>query len=102
MSLQGKDKIAQTVFSFQNKVKLFINTKSLQHFTVLKRLVNSENDLCSEEIKVYAESLEGVSTNFATRFSDLANLKPTFTFLVNPLVVDVVKDGCPVVKPIVT
>ena len=35
-------------------------------------------------------------------FSDLENLKPTFVFLVNPFVVDVVKDGCPVQKPIVT
>ena len=50
---------------------------------------------------MYVESLEGVSTNFATRFSDLDNLKPTFAFLVNPFVVDVVKDGCPVQKPIV-
>ena len=43
-------------------------------------LVNSENDLRSEIIKVYVESLEGVSTTFATRFSDLENLKPTYHF----------------------
>ena len=109
LSLQGKGKIvsdlAQTIFSFQNKIKLFqrdINTKSLQHFPLLKGLVNSENDLSSEKVKVYVESLDGVSANFATRFSDLENLKPTFAFLVNPFVVDVVKDGCPVQKPIVT
>ena len=41
--------------------------------------------------------------NFATKFSDLENLKPSFAFFfVNPLVVDVVKNGCPVQKPIVT
>ena len=44
----------------------------------------------------------GVTTNFATRSTGLENLKPTFAFLVNPFVVDVVKDGCPVQKPIVT
>ena len=44
-----------------------INTKSLQHFHFLIGLVNSENDLCSEEIKVCVESLEGVSTNLTTR-----------------------------------
>ena len=79
-----------------------MNTKFLQHFPLLKGLVSSENDLYSEKIKVYIEGLEGVSTDFATRFSDLENLKPTFAFLVNPFVVDVVDDGCPVQKPIVT
>ena len=48
------------------------------------------------------ENLEGVSTNSATRSSDLENLKPTFAFLVNPFVTDVVKDGCAVQKPTVT
>ena len=53
-SLQWKDKIvsdlAQTIFSFQNKIKLLprgINTKYEQHFPLLKGIVNSENDLCS-------------------------------------------------------
>ena len=53
LSLQWKDKImsdlAQTIFNFQNKITLFqadINTMSLQHFPLLKGLVNSENDLC--------------------------------------------------------
>ena len=76
----GSD-LAQTIFSFQNKIKLFhrdINTKSLQHFPLLKGLVNSENDLCSEKIKVCIESVEGVSANFVTRFSDLERLRPTF------------------------
>ena len=41
---------------------------------------------------MYAESLEGVSTNLTTSFSDLENVKPTFSFLVNPFVVDVVKE----------
>ena len=36
--------------------------------------------LCSEKIKVYVESLKGVSTNFATSFLDLENLKPTLLF----------------------
>ena len=50
--------LAQTIFSFQNKIKLFkrdIYTKSLQHFPLLKGPVNSENDLCSERIKVYVD-----------------------------------------------
>ena len=55
-----------------------------------------------EKKKVYVEIMEGVSTNLATSFSDLENLKPTFAFLVNPFVVDVVKNGCTVQKPIVT
>ena len=58
---------------------------------MLKGLVSSENDLSSEKIKVYVESLEGVSTDFATRFSDLENLKPTFALLGNTFFVDLVK-----------
>ena len=50
---------------------------------------------------MYVKNLEGVSTDFV-KFSDLENLKPTFAFLVNPFVVNVVKGGCPVQKPIVT
>ena len=52
LSLQRKNKIASnltpTIFSFLNNIKLFqrdINTKSLQHFPLLKGLVSSENDL---------------------------------------------------------
>ena len=48
LSLQGQDMIvcdfAQTIVSFQNKLKLFqrdINTRSLQHSPMLKGLVNS-------------------------------------------------------------
>ena len=64
--------------------------------------ISSENDKCLEKIKLYVESLEGASTNLATKFSDLENLKPTLSFLVNPFVVGVVKDGCAVQKPIAT
>ena len=96
---------AQTIFSFHNKIKLsqrHFNTKSLQHFPLLKGLVNCGNDLCSEKINMCVECLEIASTNFATRFSDIEKIKPTFAFLVNPFVVDVEKGGCPVHKPIVT
>ena len=91
---EGQDCV-QTIYFFQNKIKLFqrdINTSSFQHFPLLNCLVNFENDLCSEKIKVYVESLEGVSTNLATMFSDLQSLRPTLVFLINPFVVDVVKD----------
>ena len=101
LSVQGKDMImsdlAQTIFSFQNQIKLFqrdIDTKSLQHFHLLRGNVNSENDPCTEKIKVYAVSLEDALINFATRFSDLEYLKPTFALLVNPFVVDVEKEKC--------
>ena len=108
-SLHGKDKIvsdfAQTILNCQKKITLFqrdINTKSLLRFPLLKSLVNSKNDSCSEKTKVYVESLEGASTNLVTRFSGLENLRPSLAFLVNPFVVDIVKDGCPVQKPIAT
>ena len=97
--------LALTIFSLHNKVIFFqrdIDTKYLQHFPFPKGLVDSENDLCSEKVKVYVESLQGASTYFATRFSDQENLKPTFVFLVNPFVVEVVKDECPVQKPVIT
>ena len=95
--------LAQTIFIIHNEIKLSqsdIGSKSLQHLPLHKGFVNFEND--SEKMKVYVESLEGVSTKFATMSSDLENLKPTFPFLVYPFVVDVVKDECPVQKLIVT
>ena len=82
LSLQWKDKmvsdLAQTIFSFQNKITLFqtyIDTESFQHFPLIKVLINSDNDLCSEKIKVCVVSLDAISTNFATGFSDLENLR---------------------------
>ena len=75
--------IAQAIHRFQNKMKLFqkdIKTKSLQHFPLLKGLLNSLNDLFTEMIKAYVERLYAVSTNFATRFSDLLNLRPSFAY----------------------
>ena len=99
LSLQGKDKmvsdIVQTIFSLHNKINLFqrdIKTNFLQHFHLHKGLVNSENDLCSEKIKVYVESLQGASINFIAWSTDLENRKHTFAFLVNPFVADVAKD----------
>ena len=62
----------------------------MQHFPLLKKLVNSETDLCSEKIKVCVEILDAVSTNFAAKFSDLENRNPTCAFLVNPFVFDAV------------
>ena len=78
------------VFRIKLNCSRDINTKSLKHFPLLKGLDTSENDLCSEKIKVYVESLEGASTNYETRFSDLENLRTTFVFLVNTFVVEVV------------
>ena len=59
LPLQGRDKIVsdlnQRIFSFQVKIYIFqrdIDTKSLQHFPLLKEHVNSENYLCSEKTKI--------------------------------------------------
>ena len=83
LSPQEMDKIvydvAQTIFCFHNEIKLYpgdINTKSLQYSPLLKKLVNSENDLCSEKTKVYVESLEFVLSNKVFRYR---KPKPTFT-----------------------
>ena len=96
LSLQWKDKIesdlAQTILSFQSIIKLLQRDNSSQHFPLLKGLLNSENDLCSERVKVYVESLDGSSTYFSTWFSGIQNLEPSFAFLVNLFVVDVFVD----------
>ena len=48
--------LTQAIFCPQNKNKLLqSDTKSLQHFPLLKGHVNSQNYLCSEKIKVYVE-----------------------------------------------
>ncbi|XP_060861778.1 general transcription factor II-I repeat domain-containing protein 2-like [Metopolophium dirhodum] len=110
VSLQGRNKLVndlgQKVFSFQNKLKLFIRDLQSNNFTHFSCLENIEACLIESEIKIncddYVLKLEFLFTDFEERFRDLKALKPSFGFLENPFLVNVIEKGCPLSHPIIT
>ena len=102
LALQGTEKIisdlAQTVFSFQNKIKVFqrdITSKTFHHFPNLKTTVNAFAEVITDhQLLEYKDKLQGLLEEFQARFDDLQELKPSFTFLVNPFDIDVINKGC--------
>ncbi|XP_076330667.1 EPM2A-interacting protein 1-like [Tachypleus tridentatus] len=111
LALQGKDKIdsdlIQTIFSFQNKIRLFqrdILSRNFSYFLNLKRRVNKFLDIEIKDYKLeeYKDKLQGLLDNFLDRFEDLQKLKSCFAFLINPFMVDVINDGCSILEPLVT
>ncbi|XP_060836051.1 general transcription factor II-I repeat domain-containing protein 2B-like [Rhopalosiphum padi] len=110
VSLQGQNKLVndlgQKVFSFQNKLKLFIRDLQSNNFTHFSCLEKIEAFLIESEIKIncddYVLKLEFLFTDFEERFRDLKALKPSFGFLENPFLVNVIEKGCPLSHPIIT
>ena len=111
LALQGSEKVisdlAQTVLSFQKKIKVFqrdIMTKSFYHFPNFKMRMNSfpEEAISDHKTEEYKNKLQELLEDFQARFEDLQELKPCFAFLINPFNVNVVSDGCPVRQPFVT
>lgn len=106
ISLQGHGKLisdlGQTVFSFHNKVRFFqrdLQSKTFAHFPSLKKIWENlpEVELETED---YVCKLTGLAGEINDRFSDLRALKPSFAFLDNPFLADVMDNGCPVSHPI--
>ena len=109
LALQGKDKLlsdlSQTVFGFQNKIRIFQNnllSKKFSHFPNLSRRINAFPDIeiKNEKLEDYKDKLQGLHDHFQERFNDLRKLKPCFTFFVNAFEVDVITSGCPIPKPL--
>jgi hypothetical protein len=105
-SLQGQGKLisdlGQTVFSFHNRVRLFqkdLTSKTFTHFTCLSKILQTLPgvEMVTED---YVCKLRGLAEEINYRFSDLRELKPSFAFLENPFLVDIMKNGCPVSQPI--
>ena len=82
--LQGTEKIildlAQTVFSFQNKIKVFqrdIMSKTFNLFPNLKMTLNAITDVITDhKVEEYEDKLQGLLEEFQVRFDDLQELKP--------------------------
>ena len=106
LALQGKDQLvsdlSQKIFSFQNKLRLFqmyLVSKTFDHFPNLRK-INVE--IKEEKVEEYKGKLQELFGEFQSRFQDLQMLKPCFSFFVNPFVVDVITDGCPIPEPFVS
>jgi hypothetical protein len=111
LEIQGRNKfiteLAQSVLIFQNKIKLFrrdLATTKFDHYPDLKLRKTGFPDVKSKnnKLKQYEGNLETLNYDFEDRFEKLKKLKPCFEFLVNPFVIDVINDGCPVVAPFVS
>ena len=102
LALWGAEKIisdlAQTVFCFHNKIKVFqrdIMSKTFRNFLNLKMTMNAFTEVTTDhKVEEYKDKLQGLLEKFRARFDDLQELKPYFTFLVDPFDIDVINDGC--------
>ena len=110
LALQRTQKVisdlAQTVSSFQNKLKNFqrdIMSKTFCHFPNVKVRVDAfpEEAISDRKVEEYKNKLQELLEDFQARFQDLQKLRPCFAFLVNPFNINVVNDCCPVRQPFV-
>ena len=92
--------------NFENKTKVCqreIMSKTLRHFPNLKTTVNAFTEAITDhKAERYTDKLQGLLEEFQVRFDNLQELKPCFTFLVNPFDIDVINDGCLVRQSLVT
>ena len=80
---QGTKKIisdlAQTVFSFQNKIKVLqrdIMSKTFCHFCNLKMTVNAFTEvITNHKVEKYKDKLQGLLKEFQARFDNLQDLR---------------------------
>ena len=66
-------------------------------------IVNALTKLITDHrMEEYKDELQGLLEEFQARFDDLPELKPCFTFLVNPFDIDLLNDSCLVRQRFVT
>ena len=82
LALQGTEKIisdlAPTVFSFQNKIKVFQRdkmSKTFCHFSNLKMTVNAFTEgITDYKVEEYEDKLQGLLEEFQARYDNLPSL----------------------------
>ncbi|KAK0141206.1 General transcription factor II-I repeat domain-containing protein 2A [Merluccius polli] len=92
LDLQGKSKmlpdLVQSVFSFSNKLKLFIThlrKGELAHFPALRKASGAATAAALKKAAArYAALLEKLQGSFTARFEDLQQKRPQITFLIDP------------------
>nr|XP_039265626.1 EPM2A-interacting protein 1-like [Styela clava] len=102
LALQSNENIisdlAQTVFSFQNKIKVFqrdLLTRTFSHFPKRRLTACPETILKESKLDEYKDKMQELLENFETWFNDFKELKPCFSILRNPFTTNVIDDGCP-------
>ena len=110
LSFQGKEKIisdlAQTIFSFLKKITLFqrdLTLKTFKHFPQMKKMIISNPSIQYDDHKIesYREKLQNLLEDFQKMFIDLHALKSSLGFILNPFLIDIIGDGCPIPSNIV-
>ncbi|XP_047137577.1 general transcription factor II-I repeat domain-containing protein 2A-like [Hydra vulgaris] len=103
--LQGKEKnisdLAQTIFSFQKKIILFqkdFSSKKFNHFSQMKKMITSNPSIQYDDDKIesYLDKLKDLQKDFQKRFKDLHELKSSLGFIVNPFLINIISNGCPI------
>ncbi|XP_065681502.1 general transcription factor II-I repeat domain-containing protein 2A-like [Hydra vulgaris] len=103
--LQGKEKnisdLAQTIFSFQKKIILFqkdLSLKKFNHFPQMKKMITSNPSIQYDDDKIesYLDKLKDLQKDFQKRFKDLHELKSSLGFIVNPFLINIISNGCPI------
>ncbi|XP_065683999.1 general transcription factor II-I repeat domain-containing protein 2B-like [Hydra vulgaris] len=101
----GKEKnisdLAQTIFSFQNKIILFqkdLSLKKINHFPQMKEMINFNPLIQYDDNKIesYLDKLKDLQKDFQKRFKDLHELKSSLGFIVNPFLINIISNGCPI------
>ena len=100
-ALQGIQKIISDFLKqFHVKIRIFqkeINLKTFCHFFDLRTTVNAIPEVRTEhKVEEYKDKWQGLAEELQSRFGNFQELKPCFTFLINPLDSDVIYDNFPV------
>ncbi|XP_047138990.1 general transcription factor II-I repeat domain-containing protein 2A-like [Hydra vulgaris] len=104
--LQGKEKnisdLAQTIFSFQKKIILFqkdFSLKKFNHYPQMKMITSNPSiQYDDDKIESYLDKLKDLQKDFQKRFKDLHELKSSLGFIVNPFLINIISNGCPIPK----
>ena len=64
----------------------------------MKKMIISNPSIQYDDHKIesYREKLQNLLEDFQNRFKDLLALKSTLGFIINPFLIDVTSDGCPI------
>ncbi|XP_065662674.1 uncharacterized protein LOC136085307 [Hydra vulgaris] len=76
-----------------------LTLKTFNHFSQIKKMIHNSNPTIQydgHKIESYREKLKNLIEDFQNMFKYLYALKLSLAFLVNPFLIDIISDGCPI------
>lgn len=106
LALQGNEKniidLSQAVFSFEFKLRLFVNDFENKIFIDFPFLKTNVTNFKVKKLDENKEKLEKLQADFKHRFEDLKCLKSTFSYFLNLFICDINEDGFSISEIILT